>query len=100
MLRVRYVSRNFQALTGHERTAMIVDPGFWHDRIHPEDAQTVREVIAEVLARPDLERRRVTYRVRHRDGHHLEVIDAFRIVRDAHEAPLEIVGAWLGPDPT
>ena len=89
-----YVSKNFHRLTGFERTAAVIDVNFWIDLIHPGDVPRYREALVGLMEREDhfavLE-----YRVRHRDGNYLDVLDSMRAVRDNEGETIEIVGAWL-----
>ncbi|MDA0823547.1 MAG: response regulator [Proteobacteria bacterium] len=48
-LRPTYVSKNFFRLTGHERTAMIVDPEFWARNIHDEDRQGFHNAVSRLM---------------------------------------------------
>jgi PAS domain S-box-containing protein len=93
-LRPTYVSKNFFRLTGHERTALIVDPEFWTRNIHDEDRQGFHDAVSRLMngttASQTLE-----YRVKHDSGRFRKVIDSMRVIRNSEGRPLEIVGAWL-----
>jgi PAS domain S-box-containing protein len=89
-----YISKNFFRLTGYERTAAVVDANFWRDLIHPGDAVRYREALAG-LTSDDGNFAVVEYRVRHRDGTYLNIVDSMRAVRDGDGDTIEVVGAWL-----
>jgi len=96
--RLTYVSKNFAELTGHERTEMIVDPGFWRANIHPDDLAVVTDGVEAALAREEIRQSQLEYRVRRQDGSYLKVTDAFRVIRGQAGDPLEVVGAWLAAE--
>ena len=89
-----YISKNFHRLTGYERTAAVVDANFWKELIHPGDAQRYRDAITS-LTSGEASFRVVEYRVRHRDGTYLTVVDSMRAVSDGDGATIELVGAWM-----
>jgi PAS domain S-box-containing protein len=93
-VRPTYVSKNFSRLSGHERTAMIVDPTFWAANIHPDDkakfATALERIVGGKSPGETLE-----YRTRHRSGDYRLVVDSMRVIRNDSGRPLEIVGAWL-----
>ena len=89
-----YVSKNFFRLTGYERTAAVVDANFWQELIHPGDTPRYRELLL-ALTGADRGFAVAEYRVRHRDGTYLTVIDSIRAVRDGDGDTIELVGAWL-----
>ncbi|NNM01271.1 MAG: response regulator, partial [Gammaproteobacteria bacterium] len=93
-LRLNYVSKNFAELSGHERTAMIVDPGLWYDNIHPEDRDRVAAAISAAL-NGAADRQTLQYRCRHRSGDYRPVLDSFRVIRNTAGDALEVVGAWM-----
>ena len=94
LLRPSYISKNFHRLTGFERTAAIIDPQFWSGLVHPHDAKDFKDTIAGLLS-GDGTHVVVEYRVRHRDGNYLTVIDSIRAVHDGDGNTIELVGAWL-----
>ncbi len=94
LLRPSYISKNFHRLTGFERTAAIIDPGFWSELVHADDRTTFDEAIAALVG-GDLTHAVLEYRVRHRDGNYLTVVDSLRAVHDGNGVTIELVGAWL-----
>lgn len=89
-----YVGKNFHRLTGFERTAAVVDADFWPGLVHPADLSRYRETLL-ALAGPERSFAVLEYRVRHRDGSYLRVVDSLRAVRDGEGRTVEVVGAWL-----
>ena len=92
-LKPSYVSKNFQRLTGSERTAMIVDPDFWPSIVHPDD-KTTFDKARQLLILGDKDAVSVRYRVRCASGDYIDVIDSLRVIRNAEGQALEIVGCW------
>ncbi len=94
VLHPSYISKNFYRLTGFERTAAVVDVNFWKDLIHPADLARYRAALA-ALTGTESHFAVLEYRVRHRDGNYLNVVDSMRAVRDGEGETIEIVGAWM-----
>ena len=94
VLHPSYISKNFSRLTGYERTAAVIDAGFWRDLLHPDDRPHYRETMAE-LVDDDRSHAVLEYRIRHRDGSYVVVVDSLRAVRDGEGETIEIVGAWM-----
>lgn len=96
--RPSYISKNFHRLTGYERTAAIVDPAFWQNLVHPGDRERYDTVLAGLTGGDDLHAV-VEYRVQHRDGNYVSVVDSVRAVHDGDGRTVELVGAWLDVSP-
>jgi PAS domain S-box-containing protein len=88
---VRWASRSVERIAGHT-VAEAHGPGWWYERVHPDDR-------AAVAAAVDVARARETavfeYRFRHQDGRYVWVHDELRLVRDAEGRPAEVIGAWV-----
>lgn len=66
-------------------------PEWWHEQIHPDDQQTLPQSITET---PTTEGRAVfEYRVRHRQGHYVYVMDQCIVLRDQAGNPVRMVGS-------
>jgi hypothetical protein len=63
----------------------------WSDRVHPDDSAEAVRATEEALA-SGAESYSLEYRVRHRDGHYIDVYDRGRIVRDAAGRAVRVVG--------
>ena len=68
--------------------------GWWQRQIHPED---VERVAGEVWSAVDGDSTSfsVEYRVRHRDGHYVDIWDKGLIVRDAEGRTVRVVGSAI-----
>lgn len=94
VLRPSYISKNFLRLTGHERTAAVVNPEFWTDLIIADSRQVYREVLAGLVTGDD-SHRVLEYRIRHRAGNLVTVVDSLRAERDGDGRTVELIGAWM-----
>ncbi|WP_126727520.1 PAS domain-containing protein [Tautonia sociabilis] len=65
---------------------------WWRARIHPDDLPELDRQRAKLLADPRRQHYSFEYRVRHRDGHDVDVWDKGFCVRDAGGRPVRIVG--------
>ena len=92
-LKPSYVSKNFQRLTGNERTAMIVNPDFWDSAVHPDDKSKLEKARQSLLLGNE-DAVSAAYRVKCADGTYIDIVDSLRAVRNAEGKALEIVGCW------
>ena len=92
--RPSYVSKNFSRLTGHERTAFVVDPAFWGAHIHHDDREHYETRLARLVV-GELSEQTLEYRIVNAAGEPRRVLDAMRIIRNPAGKALEVVGAWL-----
>jgi CheY-like chemotaxis protein len=92
--RPSYVSKNFSRLTGHERTALVVEPDFWGTHIHPDDRVRYETTLARLLD-GEVAEQTLEYRFLHAGGEPRRVLDAMRVIRNHAGEPLELVGAWM-----
>jgi len=67
--------------------------GWLMDRVHPDDHGSLSEQMARVLA--EGEDYSLRYRLRHRDGHYVEVLDRGMLIRDEEGLPLRAIGTTL-----
>jgi PAS domain S-box-containing protein len=88
---LRWASRSREEVAGRA-PAELRDPGWWRERVHPDDRGTVAAAVDAVRARGTVA---IEYRVRHRGGHYAWVHDELRLVRDDLGHPAEIIGAWV-----
>lgn len=89
-----YVSKNFSRLTGHERTAFVIEPGFWGEHIHPDDRARYMTTLAQVIE-GNVSEQTLEYRILHAAGEPRRILDAMRVIRNPAGKSLEVVGAWL-----
>ncbi len=85
-----WVSPNMERLVGYSAEEALA-PGWWLAGLHPEDREAAE---AGVRALFDEDHLTHEFRFRHRDGTYRWIRDEQRLLRDAMEAPAEIVGSW------
>ncbi|MGM0536123.1 MAG: sensor domain-containing diguanylate cyclase [Pseudomonadota bacterium] len=87
-----YISPSVERLFGYVRDDMLNRP-IWPSIIHPDDADGhVNKVHALLAGEGPVQ---LNYRLRHRDGHYLQVQSEKRLVRDGEGRPVKVVGAIL-----
>jgi PAS domain S-box-containing protein len=86
-----FVSDNLRHIMGYSPIEMITDPKCWPDHLHPDDAARVIEEMAPLIEKGG---GTLDYRFRHRDGHYIWIQDTFKVIKNANDQPLELVGAW------
>jgi PAS domain S-box-containing protein len=88
-----YRSAGVTGLLGYTPEQIPVEKGAWVGLIHPDDREHTLAAIGQTLA--DGVRVDVEYRLRHRDGHYVDVWDRGQIVRSPDGTPIRIVGSTL-----
>jgi two-component system cell cycle sensor histidine kinase/response regulator CckA len=84
-----WVSANVERLTGYTAEE-VQSPGWWADRVHPDDRERVMSQVRELLARGGVLRE---YQFRHKDGSYRWVRDE-QILTRHHGEPDEVMGSW------
>jgi PAS domain S-box-containing protein len=84
-------SQGLIPLIGYTPTEAGTDLNWWSDRIHPDDLPRVTADCETSMAQQD--RFAVEYRVRHRQGHYIWVLDHAVALRDAEGRLVRVVGS-------
>jgi PAS domain S-box-containing protein len=84
-----FVTEGVRTLWGYDPEEFMNKPGFWADRIHPDDVAAVYGHLALVLKNGA---HRYDYRFRTKSGEYRWTHDELRLVKDASGNPLEIAG--------
>lgn len=87
-----YVSSSVERLFGYARSELL-GRSVWHTLFHPDDAALVLAKVKSMLAGEGPVQ--LNYRLRHRDGHYLQVQSEKRLIADEEGHPLKVVGAIL-----
>ena len=87
-----YISSSVERLFGYIRHELLNRP-VWQEMIHPDDATLTISKVNPLLAGEGPIQ--LNYRLRHRDGHYLQVQSEKRLVCDENGRPLKVVGAIL-----
>ena len=77
-----YYSPRWREMLGLEAGAETTDPEMWIPLIHPEDSDRVQSTLQRVL-NDGSESYEIESRIRHRDGHYLEILSRGFILRDS-----------------
>lgn len=88
--KMTFVSNNALNVLGYHPDAMVADPNFWFDHIHPDDAPGIFSSLAQIFVQGA---RAYEYRFRIHDGSYLWMHDSLRLVRDEHGVPYEVIGS-------
>ena len=82
-------------LLGYSLDQIRLDPTTWQGMIHPEDHKRV-SALAEAVNTPGIDRFEAEYRLRHRDGRWIWVLDRAQVsARDAAGNPMRTAGACM-----
>ncbi|WP_216352910.1 response regulator [Sphingomonas sp. LM7] len=88
----KFVSGNFQAVTGYAFEEIQNAPALWADRLHPEDRERALEALG---ARRSGEALAVEYRWQCADGQYKHFLDQAVLLRDSFGNPVEFAGTLL-----
>lgn len=86
-----FISENVRSLFGYEPCEYLEGPGFWLDRVHPDDVDRVLDDLRRLF---EIGHHRQEYRFRRKDGTYCWVDDNLRLVCNANGDPVEVVGSW------
>lgn len=92
-IRTTYVSPYVEQLLGYPAERWLEDDQLWEQLLHPDDREAT--IAAAARARATGEQFRGTYRMRHRDGHMVTLLDQTIPVSDEHGQPLFLQGFLL-----
>ena len=90
--RPKFVSGNFEAVTGFSFDQVRREPQLWVDRLHPEDRERVVDAIA---GRAEGRSLSVEYRWQSATGEYRHFLDQAVLLRDAAGQPVEYAGTLL-----
>ena len=85
----KYVSGDFEAITGYKFEEISSEPSIWVDRLHPEDRD---RALAAVEARRKSGRSSIEYRWRCADGSYKHFLDQAVLLKDGDGHPVEFAG--------
>jgi PAS domain S-box-containing protein len=87
-----FISETITSQLGYEAHEFIEDPGFWADKIHPEDKLHVFAGLPDLFEKGYYTHE---YRFLHKDGRYRWMHDQLKLIRDSEGNPIEIVGFWM-----
>jgi len=83
----------YRDLFGYPLVNVFSEPGFWEDRIHPEDKERVLKTMDDAKLNKSVSQSSMEYRFRRADGSWAYLNDRFFIIRDQEGQPLRLLGA-------
>jgi adenylate cyclase len=86
-----FVSTNIETLLGYAPREYLDNPNFWRERVHPDDLQRVETEVTDLFKNG---KHTLEYRFRRKDGTYCWVSDEQRLIKDAHDNRVEVVGSW------
>ena len=86
-----FMSENIKELLGYEAQEFLSRPDFWVNLMHPEDRERIFASYSEI---PEKGYYNETYRVQHKNGTYLWVLEEAKLIEDEQGNPLDIVGYW------
>ena len=86
-----FISDNITELMGFQPEQFTGNPGFWANRIHPDDSQRVFDSLGELLTHGHHEH---DYRFRMADGTYRWIFDRLKVVYSPAGEPEQLIGYW------
>ena len=85
-----HIVEGLEELLGYRSGEVDPSQAWWFAQIHPEDGFTPEQA-REIWSSQDAYH--IEYRIRHKDGRYLDVVDMGRVLRDESGQPMRIVGS-------
>ena len=90
--RLQFTNEGAEHVTGYPAEAFRASPGFFAERLHPDDRE---RVMAQLAALDEAGATTLEYRWRHADGGERHILDQAVMIYDEAGRPREIFGLWL-----
>jgi len=87
-----FVSKNVFDIQGYSPQEFLDDPTFWITHIYPDDRKSVLENLSDI---PEKDHHVQEYRFLYKNGSYHWLYDEFKVMRDASNKPIELIGYWL-----
>jgi len=89
-----YLSPVYTRIAGYTPAEMEhVSVRMLMDLIHPDDVPEVTRVLADSVANAAGTEYQYEYRIKHKDGHYLWILNRLTVMRDAHGTPVARIGS-------
>src|SRR5262245_25024353 len=92
-------SKGLAKLIGFEPEEAAPKLEWWVDRIHPDDRDHFRSEVGKSLAEESAlsweTHYSIEYRMLHKEGFYVDVLDRFLVMRDANGRPVQVVGVVI-----
>jgi PAS domain S-box-containing protein len=89
--KINFITENVEAVLGYTSGEILSDPGFWKQKVHPEDRERLSSKLRSAIKRGEGV---FEYRFKRRDGTYLWIHDEIRTIRDNHGNLIDLVGSW------
>ena len=86
-----YISRNVTTLLGYEPREYLEDPGFWVEKVHPDDLDRITKMLPRLYKEGRLS---FDYRLQKKDKSYCWINDDLVLIKDENGSPVEAVGSW------
>ncbi|OCX52558.1 hypothetical protein BEL04_13985 [Mucilaginibacter sp. PPCGB 2223] len=87
-----FFSKRYKEMLGYTDDEFANDPDEWMSRIHPEDLHLVMKTDQDYFYKKQANHQ-IEYRIRHKDGHYIWVLDRGMVVsRTAEGLPSRVIG--------
>lgn len=88
-----YRSQNIHNLFGKETLTALTRKDFWTDSFHPDDRKAIKTSISNALKDHQTDRWEMKYRILHKNGNTVYVVDRGLIIRDRSGKAVRMIGA-------
>lgn len=90
-----YYSPRWKQMLGYEPEELIDEFSTWEELLHPEDRQVSLDEVNRVVFDSEDLAFQMSFRLKHKDGHWVNVLSRGTIVRDPECKPTRVVGTHL-----
>jgi diguanylate cyclase (GGDEF)-like protein/PAS domain S-box-containing protein len=87
-------SDSWAEMLGYHGEELTTDPEFWFGRVHPHHAPRLKEALTTHLYGKTA-RFQAQYKIRHRDGHYIWVLNRGRASRNSNGQPVAMAGSQI-----
>lgn len=89
-----YYSQRWKGLLGYEEDEIKPEFDEWRSRIHPDDLPVAEEALRRHMA-GETEQLVIEFRMRHKDGHWVWILDRGQVQRDDSGEPVRMTGTHI-----
>jgi len=86
-----YISRNVTNLLGYEPREYLENPGFWLEKVHPDDLDRITNYLPRLYKEGRLS---LDYRLQKKDKSYCWINDVLVLRTDENGEPVEVIGSW------
>lgn len=90
-----YYSEGVQEVLGIPQEEAGANPEWWFERVHPDDLPRLFVILKDLPGDPSRNSYQIDYRMRHQDGHWVDISENSYIIRDEQGSIQRIVGTMV-----